>query len=68
MAESQAPKTPRVEMIGTYKLEEPVRKVNPKNGLSYEVPRGEYPVMARLSSDGEQVRSAAVVFTTHGHR
>ena len=57
-------KRPPVDMVGTYRLAEPMQKVNPRDGLSYEVPRGEYPVMGLVSGDGKQIQNAGIVFST----
>jgi hypothetical protein len=60
---ADSPKRPKVDLMGTYRLEEPTQKVNPKDGQTYEVPRGEYPVMGLLSSDGKKVENVGVIFT-----
>jgi hypothetical protein len=57
------PKKPSVDMIGTYQLNEAVTKTNPMDGLTYEVPRGEYPVMGLVSTDGKRINAAATIFT-----
>jgi hypothetical protein len=60
---ADSPKRPKVDLLGTYRLEEPTQKVNPKDGNTYEVPRGEYPVMGLLSSDGKKVENAGIIFS-----
>lgn len=56
------PRTPPVDMIGTYTLEESTQKVNPRDGLTYEVSAGEYPVMGLISADGKRVENAGIIF------
>jgi len=60
---ADSPKRPKVDLMGTYRLDEPTQKVNPKDGATYEVPRGEYPVMGLLSSDGKKIENAGIIFT-----
>jgi hypothetical protein len=52
-----------VDLVGTYRLDEPITKQPPKSEQSYEVPRGEYPVMGLLSADGKRVEGAGIVFS-----
>ena len=68
MTPAREPKTPSVDMIGTYSVPEPVKRVNPKDGQTYEVPRGEYPVMGLLSSDRKQVNAAAIILSAPNTR
>jgi hypothetical protein len=58
-----SPKHPTVDLIGTYRIEEPITKQPPKSDQSYEVPRGEYPVMGLLSPDGKRIEGAGIVFS-----
>jgi hypothetical protein len=60
---STAPsRTPPVDMIGNYVLAESTQKVNPRDGMTYEVSAGEYPVMGLLSADRTRVENAGIVF------
>jgi hypothetical protein len=58
-----SPKRPKVDLVGTYRLEEPTRKLNPRDGIAYEVPRGEYPVMGLLSADGTKIENVGIIFS-----
>jgi hypothetical protein len=58
-----SPKRPKVDLVGTYRLEEPTKKVNPQDGMTYEVPRGDYPVMGLLSDDGKRISDAGIIFS-----
>ena len=60
---ADSPKRPKVDLMGTYRLEEPTQKVNPKDGMTYEVPRGDYPVMGLLSNDGKKIENAGIIFS-----
>jgi len=60
------PKQRKVEMVGVYTLPESVQKINSKDGKSYEVPRGEYPVIGMLSEDGKSIQKAGIVFSAPG--
>ena len=60
---STAPsRTPPVDMIGNYVLAESTQKVNPRDGMTYEVSAGEYPVMGLLSADRTRVENAGIIF------
>jgi hypothetical protein len=56
-------RTPPIDMIGTYTLVEPTQKIDPKDGVSYAIPAGDYPVMALFSEDGKQVTASATIFS-----
>jgi hypothetical protein len=62
-AEVPKTRTPPVDMIGTYILVEPTQKIDPKDGVSYAVPAGDYPVMAVFSEDGKQITASATIFS-----
>jgi hypothetical protein len=54
---------PPIDMIGTYVLVEPTQKIDPKDGVAYDVPAGDYPVMAMFSDDGKEVKASATIFS-----
>jgi hypothetical protein len=53
---------PLIERFGTYTLDEP-KKLTASDGVSYEVPRGTYPVVGSLSADGKHFGETAIIFT-----
>ena len=51
-----------IERFGTYILNEP-KKMTVSDGISYEVPRGKYPVVGSLTADGKHFEETAIIFT-----
>ena len=49
-------------IVGKFMLAENIQKVNQKDGVAYEVPRGEYPVIGMFSDDGKSIQKAGIVF------
>jgi hypothetical protein len=59
---TESPKRPRVDLVGTYTIDEPTQKTNVKDGQTYTVAPGDYPVMALLSDDRKTVQNVGVMF------
>jgi hypothetical protein len=55
-------KRPAIEQFGTYILNE-AKKITASDGVSYEVPRGAYPVVGSLTADGKHFQETAIIFT-----
>jgi hypothetical protein len=56
-------KRPSIEQFGTYILNE-AKKITASDGVSYEVPRGTYPVVGSLTADSKYFQETAIIFTT----
>jgi hypothetical protein len=61
-AEAPNAKRPTVEQFGTYVLNES-KKMTASDGVSYEVPRGTYPVVGSLTEDRKHFAETAIIFT-----
>ena len=55
-------KRPSIEQFGTYILNE-AKKITASDGVSYEVPRGKYPVVGSLTTDSKHFQETAIIFT-----
>jgi hypothetical protein len=60
--ETPQAKRPSIEHFGTYILNE-TKKITASDGVSYEIPRGKYPVVGSLTADRKQFQETAIIFT-----